>query len=100
MPSWLIFVIFASILIVGAVLLLIGIMGENITRLRNINVELKGEIKHLQERNEQLEKELMKYDKKRRKKATELLEKITDGVISKATLHKTILLDDRKEKKE
>lgn len=67
MPSWLIFVIFASILIVGAVLLLIGIMGENITRLRNINVELKGEIKHLQEKNNELEKrikELSKYDKK------------------------------------
>ena len=68
MPSWLIFVIFASILLVGAVLLLIGIMGENITRLRNHNVELKGEIKHLQEKNEQLEKELMKYDKKRKKR--------------------------------
>ena len=82
MPSWLILVIsIGAILIVGAVLLLIGIMGENITRLRNINVELKGEIKHLQERNEQLEKqlkqlkeqnselekELMKYDKKRKR---------------------------------
>lgn len=82
MPSWLIFVVFGGILLVGAVLLLIGIMGENITRLRNHNVELKGEIKHLQERNEQLEKqikqlkeqnselekELMKYDKKRKKR--------------------------------
>ena len=68
MPSWLILVIFACIFIIGAVLLLIGIMGENITRLRNINVELKGEIKHLQEKNEQLEKELMKYDKKRKKR--------------------------------
>lgn len=29
-----------------------------------------------------------------RQEATELLEKITEGVISKATLHKTILLDD------
>ncbi len=70
MPSWLIFVIFASILVIGAVLLLIGIMGENITRLRNINVELKGEIKHLQERNNELEKkvkELSKYDKKYQK---------------------------------
>ena len=67
MPSWLIIVVFGSILLVGAVLLLIGIMGENITRLRNHNVELKGEIKHLQEKNEQLEKrvkELSKYDKK------------------------------------
>lgn len=69
MPSWLIVVIFAGILIVGAVLLLIGIMGENITRLRNINVELKGEIKHLQEKNEQLERELMKYDKRRKRDA-------------------------------
>ena len=81
MPSWLILVIFASILLIGGILLLIGIMGENISRLRNANVELKGEIKHLQEKNEQLEKqikqlkeqnnelekELMKYDKKRRK---------------------------------
>lgn len=39
-------------------------------------------------------------DVKRSEKATELLEKILDGVISKETLHKTILLDDRKEKKE
>ena len=68
MPSWLILVIsIGAILIIGAVLLLIGIMGENITRLRNINVELKGEIKHLQERNNELEKELMKYDKKRKR---------------------------------
>lgn len=68
MPSWLILVIsIGSILIVGGILLLIGIMGENISRLRNINVELKGEIKHLQEKNEQLERELMKYDKKRKK---------------------------------
>ena len=68
MPSWLILVIsISAILIVGAVLLLIGIMGENITRLRNINVELKGEIKHLQEQKEQLEKELMKCDKKRKR---------------------------------
>ena len=73
MPSWLIVIIFISILIIGAVLLLIGIMGENITRLRNINVELKGEIKHLQERNNELEKELMKYDKKRKKDAKQKL---------------------------
>ena len=67
MPSWLILLIsIGSILIIGGILLLIGIMGENISRLRNINVELKGEIKHLQEKNEQLEKELMKYDKKRK----------------------------------
>lgn len=39
-------------------------------------------------------------DIKRSEKATELLEKIIDGVISKETLHKTILLDGRKEKKE
>ena len=87
MPSWLIVIIFISILIIGAVLLLIGIMGENITRLRNINVDLKGEIKHLQEKNEQLEKqlkqlkeqnnelekELMKYDKKRKRDAKQKL---------------------------
>lgn len=81
MPSWLMLIIsVGSILLVGAILLLIGIMGENITRLRNINVELKGEIKHLQEKNEQLEKqlkqlkeqnselekELCKYNKKKR----------------------------------
>lgn len=68
MPSWLILVIsIGSILIVGGILLLVGIMGENISRLRNANVELKGEIKYLQERNEELEKELMKYDKKRKR---------------------------------
>ena len=84
MPSWLILVIsIGSILIIGGILLLIGIMGENISRLRNINVELKGEIKHLQEKNNELEKqhkqlkeqnselerELMKYDKKRKRDA-------------------------------
>jgi len=68
MPSWLagLIAIFC-ILVVGFIFLLIGIMGENITRLRNINVELKGEIKQLQERNNELEKELMKYDKKRKR---------------------------------
>ncbi len=72
MPSWLMLIIsVGSILIIGSILVLIGIMGENITRLRNINVELKGEIKHLQERNNELEKELMKYDKKRRKEKKE-----------------------------
>ena len=58
------------ILLVGAILLLIGIMGENITRLRNKNVELKGEVKQLQEKNAELEKrvkELSKYDKKYQK---------------------------------
>ena len=43
-----------SILLVGGILVLIGIMGENISRLRNKNVELKGE----------LQRELSKYDKK------------------------------------
>lgn len=70
------------VLFVGAILLLIGIMGENITRLRNQNVELKGEIKqrdekiaelekekkHLKENIKELETELSKYDRKRRKK--------------------------------
>jgi len=70
MPSWLagLIAIFC-ILVVGFIFILIGIMGENITKLRNINVELKGEIKQLQERNNELEKELMKYDKRRRKEA-------------------------------
>ncbi len=69
MPSWLagLIAIFC-ILVVGFIFILIGIMGENITKLRNINVELKGEIKQLQERNNELEKELMKYDKKRKKR--------------------------------
>lgn len=71
MPSWLMLIIsVGSLLIIGAILVLIGIMGENITRLRNINVELKGEIKHLQDKNNELEKrvkELSKYDKKYQK---------------------------------
>jgi hypothetical protein len=68
MPSWLMLIIsVGSILIIGGILVLIGIMGENITRLRNHNVELKGEIKHLQKKNNELEKELMKYDKKRKR---------------------------------
>lgn len=86
MPSWLVGLIaIFCMLVVGFIFILIGIMGENITKLRNINVELKGEIKHLQERNEQLEKqikqlkeqnnelekELMKYDKRRRKEKKE-----------------------------
>lgn len=55
------------ILIVGAILLVIGIMGENISRLRNKNVELKGELQREKEKNAELEKrvkELSKYDKK------------------------------------
>ena len=56
-----------SILIVGGILVLIGIMGENITRLRNKNEELKGELNRVKEKNAELEKrvkELSKYDKK------------------------------------
>ena len=59
-----------SILFVGGILVLIGIMGENITRLRNRNVELKGELQREKEKNAELEKrvkELSKYDKKYQK---------------------------------
>ena len=57
------------ILFVGGILMLIGIMGENITRLRNLNVELKGENEKLKKEVKELEKELMKYDKKRKRDA-------------------------------
>lgn len=60
METFKLVVIIIAIAFIALLLILIGLMGENITRLRNQNVELKGEIKQLQER----VKELSKYDRK------------------------------------
>ena len=55
------------IIIVGIVLAIIGIQHEHLTKLRDRKAELEIMNEDLKKKNEELEKELMKYDKKRRK---------------------------------
>lgn len=54
-------------LVVGIVLSIIGIQHEHLTKLRDRKAELEIMNQDLQKKNEELERELMKYDKKRRK---------------------------------
>lgn len=61
METFKLVVIIIAIAFIALLLILIGLMGENITRLRNINVELKGEIKQLQEKNNELEKKVKEF---------------------------------------
>jgi len=56
------------IIIVGLVLTIIGIQHEHLTKLRDRKAELEIMIKDLEKKNEELEAELMKYDKKRKRK--------------------------------
>lgn len=55
--------------IVGIVLAIIGIQHEHLTKLRDRKAELEIMNEDLRKKNEELEKELCKYDKRRRKEA-------------------------------
>ena len=55
------------IIIVGVVLAIIGIQHEHLTKLRDRKAELEIMNEDLKKKNEELEKELMKYDKKRKR---------------------------------
>ena len=52
---------------VGSVLAIIGIQHEHLTKLRDRKAELEIMLKDSEKKIEELEKELMKYDKRRRK---------------------------------
>ena len=60
--------IVAIILIVGIVLAIIGIQHEHLTKLRDRKAELEIMLQDRDKKIEEQEKELMKYDKKRRKR--------------------------------
>jgi len=57
------------IIIVGLVLTIIGIQHEHLTKLRDRKAELEIMIKDLEKKNDELGKELCKYDKKRKRDA-------------------------------
>ena len=63
------FGVIAIILTCGIVLAIIGIQHEHLTKLRDRKAELEIMIKDLEKKNDELEKELCKYDKRRRKDA-------------------------------
>lgn len=52
---------------VGSVLAIIGIQHEHLTKLRDRKAELEIMLKDAEKKIEELERELMKYDKRRRK---------------------------------
>ena len=56
------------ILLVGLVLTIIGIQHEHLTKLRDRKAELEIMIKDLEKKNDELETELSKYDKKGKKR--------------------------------
>lgn len=55
------------ILSIGIVLAIIGIQHEHLTKLRDRKAELEIMLKDSEKKIEELEKELMKYDKKRKR---------------------------------
>lgn len=55
------------IIIVGIVLAIIGIQHEHLTKLRDRKAELEIMLQDRDKKIEELEKELMKYDKKRKR---------------------------------
>ena len=57
------------ILSVGITLAIIGIQHEHLTKLRDRKAELEIMVKDAEKKIEELEKELMKYDKKRKRDA-------------------------------
>lgn len=57
------------ILSVGITLAIIGIQHEHLTKLRDRKAELEIMLKDAEKKIEELEKELMKYDKKRKRDA-------------------------------
>ena len=59
--------IISIILVVGIVLAIIGIQHEHLTRLRDRKAELEIMLQDRDKKIEEQEKELMKYDKKRKR---------------------------------
>lgn len=59
--------IVSIIIVVGIVLAIIGIQHEHLTKLRDRKAELEIMNEDLKKKNAELEKELMKYDRKRKK---------------------------------
>ena len=59
--------IVSIILVVGIVLAIIGIQHEHLTKLRDRKAELEIMLQDRDKKVEELEKELMKYDKKRKR---------------------------------
>lgn len=57
------------ILSIGIVLAIIGIQHEHLTKLRDRKAELEIMLKDAEKKIEELEKELMKYDKRRKRDA-------------------------------
>lgn len=55
------------ILSIGIVLAIIGIQHEHLTKLRDRKAELEIMLKDSEKKIEELERELMKYDKKRKR---------------------------------
>lgn len=60
--------IISAIIFIGIVLAIIGIQHEHLTKLRDRKAELEIMLKDAEKKIEELEKELMKYDKKRKRK--------------------------------
>ena len=63
--------IVGTIIIVGLVIVIIGIQHEHLTKLRDRKAELEIMLQDRDKKIEELERELMKYDKKRRKEKKE-----------------------------
>jgi len=59
--------IIGILILVGLVLTIIGIQHEHLTKLRDRKAELEIMIKDLEKKNQELEMELNKYDRKRKK---------------------------------
>ena len=59
--------IVSVIIVVGIVLAIIGIQHEHLTKLRDRKAELEIMLQDRDKKVEELEKELMKYDKKRQR---------------------------------
>jgi len=63
--------IISAIIFVGIILAIIGIQHEHLTRLRDRKAELEIMLKDSEKKIEELETELSKYNKKRRKEKKE-----------------------------
>lgn len=61
--------IISAIIFIGIVLAIIGIQHEHLTKLRDRKAELEIMLKDAEKKIEELEKELMKYDKRRKRDA-------------------------------
>lgn len=59
--------IVGTIIIVGLIIVIIGIQHEHLTKLRDRKAELEIMLQDRDKKIEELERELMRYDKKRKK---------------------------------